>query len=128
MIYPMLLGQVINSVDFCFSEKKKVFSKCEQQNISRTQLLNRKDAKKIIPNSMGNVRGCNQLCRVAGKIQKREPTQGIQRKRISQENIEGCSKCIILRNESHFKLSSETNTNQVKGTVVEGKTFLSPKA
>lgn len=66
---------------------------------------------------------------MTGKIQNREPRQGMERKgkRISQENIEGCSKCIILNNESHFKLASEMNANRVKGIVVGGKRFLSPK-
>lgn len=49
-------------------------------------------------------------------------------KRVSQENIESCSKRIILRNENNFKLSYEKNTNQVKGIVDEGRRFLSPKA
>lgn len=75
---------------------------------------------------------------MTGKIQKenhrkntkRESRQGMERKekRVSQENIESCSKLIILRNENNFKLSYEKNTNQVKGIVDEGRRFLSPKA
>lgn len=128
MIYPMLLGKDLNSFDFCLSEKKR-FSKSGQQSVSRTQHFNKKDERKIIPKSVGNVKGGNQLWRVTGRPQNKEPRQEMERKRkrTSQENTEGCSKCIILKNESHFKLASETNTNPVKGIVDEGKRFLSLK-
>lgn len=67
---------------------------------------------------------------MTGRSQNREPRQGMERKgkRTSQENTEGCSKCIILKNESHFKLASEMSTNPVKGIVDEGKRFLSLKS
>lgn len=50
------------------------------------------------------------------------------RKRISQQIIEGCSKFIVLKQENNFKLASEMHGNPVKGIMDEGERLISPKA
>lgn len=117
MIYPVLLEQDINSFDYCFSEKNKCSANVNSKILAEHSFR----IGRIKKNHSKRSGKCKRL-QIAVESDRKNTKKRTKRRngekgKKNNQNIEGCSKCIILRNESHFKLFSEINANQVKGIV-----------